>query len=462
MAGSRVTDSPGGLAGALEAQRERLLPCVHCGFCLPACPTYNRLGDENDSPRGRLHLMKAVVEGRLDPASDAFQTHIDRCLGCRACEPVCPSGVEYGTLLELARETAIEARPPALLPRALLVVMASPLLRSLLFLGGRVTRATGVAAWAVRRLGNDGVAGTVRFALAMLSSSAESTRLVSAGRETPDGAGSEQVESDAVVASEQMNEAAVPMSEPKAPDTVGILEGCVQEGLYKRINDATARTLDANGYVVRVVTRQDCCGALHAHGGDLSRARRLARANIEAFEREGVDWVAVNAAGCGATMKEYGTLFEGHAMHDRARAFSERVRDVTELLAVTGPRRGAPVSCAVAYDHPCHLIHAQGVHDEPLRVLAAVPGLEVRVVANADECCGGAGIYGMTHPDLGARIGGDKIAAVRATGADLACTPNPGCMMQIGAGLRIEGSSGEVVHPVEVLDQSYQRAGFYA
>jgi glycolate oxidase iron-sulfur subunit len=172
--------------------------------------------------------------------------------------------------------------------------------------------------------------------------------------------------------------------------------------------------------------------------------------------------VAVNAAGCGAAMKEYGTLLEQDAVYaSRARAFSERVRDVTELLAVAGPRRGAKVSCSVAYDHPCHLLHAQGVESAPLDVLAAIPGVEVRVVQKADECCGGAGIYGMTHPDLGSQIGGDKIKAVRAEQADVACTPNPGCMMQIGAGLRIQGQSGAVVHPVELLDESYEKAGYY-
>ena len=440
-----MTTASARLAGALEAQRERLLPCVHCGFCLPACPTYNRLGDENDSPRGRLHLMKAVVEGRLDPAADAFQVHIDRCLGCRACEPVCPSGVEYGTLLELARQTAAEVRPPDLLTRTLLTVMGSRMLRAVLFLGGRMMRATGLARGAVRRLGDDGVVGKLRFAMAMLSATEEP-------RFSDRGVSSESAPTSPTG---EAFGAAV------AGGTVGVLQGCVQEGLYRRINDATARTLDANGFDVRVVTRQDCCGALHAHGGDLTMARRLARRNIEAFERAAVDWVAVNAAGCGAAMKEYGTLFEGDAMEARARAFSERVRDVSELLALAGPRPGARVECSVAYDHPCHLMHAQGVTTEPIRVLEAIPGVEVRVVANADECCGGAGIYGMTHPELGSRIGGDKVAAVRETGADLACTPNPGCMMQIGAGLRIEGGTGEVTHPVELLDRSYQRAGYY-
>ena len=435
------------LAGAMEAQRERLLPCVHCGFCLPACPTYNRLGDENDSPRGRLHLMQAVVEGRLDPESDAFQVHIDRCLGCRACEPVCPSGVEYGTLLELARETASTARAPDGLTRGLLTVMASRMLREILFLGGRTLRVTGLASVMVDVLGRIRFAGRLRFALAMLSATRPSVRL---------GQG---------VMADGMESQDTEIKDAHAPrvgvGSVGILRGCVQEGLYGRVNDATARTLDVNGYEVRTVTRQDCCGALHAHGGALTAARNLATRNIKAFESAGVDWVVVSAAGCGATMKEYGVLFEGDPMEERARAFSAKVRDVSELLAEAGPRSGASVDCTLAYDHPCHLMHAQGISSEPLKVLEAVPGVDVRVIEKADECCGGAGIYGMTHPDLGSRIGGDKIAAVRDAGADLVCTPNPGCMMQIGAGFCMEGDAQEAVHPVEVLDESYQRAGYY-
>ncbi|MBM4183367.1 MAG: 4Fe-4S dicluster domain-containing protein [Gemmatimonadetes bacterium] len=430
------------LAEALEAQRERLLPCVHCGFCLPACPTYNRLGDENDSPRGRLHLMKAVVEGRLDAASDAFRTHIDRCLGCRACEPVCPSGVEYGTLLELARHVAAERRPQGFLTRALLLVMASRPLRALFFLGGRVLRGSGLAAVGARVLPDVGPLRSARFGLAMLAATAAATTLAAKGERS----------------------AAAPSHDPPrgARRQVALLTGCVQEGLYGRVNDATRRTLEANGFDVVEVSGQDCCGALHAHGGDLERARALARANIDAFIAAGVELVVVNAAGCGAAMKEYATLL-GHdsAYVARARDCAGRVRDVTELLAEVGPRRGAPVACSVAYDHPCHLLHAQRISQPPLRVLGAVPGVEVRVVANAEECCGGAGIYGITHPDLGGRIGRDKVAAVRGVGADLAATPNPGCMMQIGAGLVLEGARERVVHPVELLDESYRRAGYY-
>jgi glycolate dehydrogenase iron-sulfur subunit len=209
------------------------------------------------------------------------------------------------------------------------------------------------------------------------------------------------------------------------------------------------------------VPGQECCGALHAHGGALDEARRLARVNVERFDSAAVDVVVVNAAGCGAAMKEYGTLLAGDAAAPRAVALASKVRDVSELLADAGPRRGAPVPCVVAYDHPCHLLHAQRLERPPLAVLAAVPGVEVRVVEGAAECCGGAGIYGLTHPDLGGRIGADKVRSVRAAGADVVATPNPGCMMQIGGGLRLAGAPEGVVHPVELLDESYRRAGYY-
>lgn len=460
MAGADL--KPGGsgpLAAALEAQRERLLPCVHCGFCLPACPTYNRLGDEADSPRGRLHLMKAVVEGRLDPGSDAFQTHIDRCLGCRACEPVCPSGVEYGTLLELARDTASEVRSPNVLTRLLLFVMGSKVIRGGFFFGGRALRATGLAALGARALPK--WMGTGRLALAMLAST-------KSWRPPRRNLHMEALASKTDEAAEALTDfdldwpVRAPAVERPSRARVGVLGGCVQSGLYGRINRATVRTLEANGYEVVGVAGQDCCGALHAHGGDLEQARSLAWKNIVAFEHTDVDFIAVNAAGCGAAMKEYGTLLEADPVRrDRASALAEKVRDVTELLSEVGPRRGAAVPCSVAYDHPCHLLHAQGVEREPLDVLGAVPDVDVRVVARADECCGGAGIYGMTHPELGGEIGGDKVDAVCDAGADFACTPNPGCMMQIGAGLKLKGAAEGVVHPVELLDESYERAGYY-
>jgi len=430
------------LGQALEAQKERLLPCVHCGFCLPACPTYNRLGNEADSPRGRLHLMQAVVEGRLEPSSEAFRTHIDRCLGCRACEPVCPSGVEYGTLLELARETATKAVPQGLPTRFLLKVLGTRALRSPFFFIGRLLRGTGFATLGATILPSYGPFRTVRLVLAMLASTT---------RWRP-------------VASEEATSGNIDSGSHDAcrESRVAVLLGCVQEGLFTRINSATVRVLEANGYEVVLVEGQDCCGALHAHGGDLECARMLARSNIRAFEASGADLIAVNAAGCGAAMKDYGILLEGDPdFVQRAEEIASSVRDVSEILVNSGPRIGASVPCKIAYDHPCHLLHAQGVEHAPITVLEAVPDAEVHVVAGAEECCGGAGIYGITHPELGGLIGGDKVSAVRACSADAVATPNPGCMMQIGAGLRLEASNEGVIHPVELLDESYRRAGFY-
>jgi len=445
------------LAGALAGQDERLSHCVHCGFCLPACPTYVRLGDEADSPRGRLHLMGAVVEGRLDPASDAFQTHIDRCLGCRACESVCPSGVEYGLILERAREVAAQARRPDPVQRLLLGAVERPWAFRLWMWGSRGLRATGIPALLARVVPGFGPLRRLRLGSAMLAASAPSR--VSRWKKGARGVGAEGA---------------------PAPGSAGrgaLLTGCVQAHLFHRVNQATRRVLEANGWAVTEVPDQGCCGALHAHGGRLEGARAMARKNLAAFRDADPDRIGVNAAGCGAAMREYVHLLEGDpaqggSVHgvgdgdgdpDLALWFSERVRDISELLAGEGTavRKGAPLPLRVAYDPPCHLLHAQGVSDPPVRMLEAIPGLELVPLENAEECCGGAGIYGITHPELGGRIGNDKVEAVRRSGADLLATGNPGCMMQIGAGLRMVGSAVGVVHPVELLDESYRRAGYY-
>lgn len=461
------------LAGAVAEQEERLLNCVHCGFCLPACPTYRRLGDEADSPRGRLYLMQAVVEGRLDAGSDAFQNHIGRCLGCRACEPVCPSGVEYGRLLELARQVGGEARRPALLTRVLLRVFGTDWLARPAMLVGRLLRGTGLPGLAVGVLSRRGgagkrdrgrgdgkktgllarVAAAGRLGLAMLAASAPARELFHKG---------------AARSASPHGEAMTPTTSPapaaahgNAP-TVALLAGCVQAGLFSRVNEATARVLTANGYRVVTVPGQGCCGALHAHDGDLEAARRMARRNVRAFEGAGVDFLAMNASGCGAAMADYGSLLaDDEAMGRRAGRLAERVRDVSRLLADRGPVAGAPVPLRVTYDAPCHLLHAQGVADPPRVVLESVPELEVLPLAGSAECCGGAGIYGITHPDLGGWIGSDKVRSVLDTGADALVTGNPGCMMQIGAGLALAGSRVPVVHLVELVDESYRRAGLY-
>ncbi len=436
------------LIEALEGEQDKLFNCVHCGFCLPVCPTYRRLGDEADSPRGRLHLMKAVVEGRLEPGSDAFQTHIDRCLGCRACETVCPSGVEYGQLLEVAREAAISARPQGLLIRVMLYLFSRPALLSTAMTLSRWLRATRLPDQLASRLSESGGGRRIRLASAMLAASGPDPRpLATVGvRHAAQG---------------KVGGAGNGISgQPQG--RVALLEGCVQRGLFGRVNRATVRVLEANGFQVVRVSGQRCCGALHAHAGALEGARALASANVTAFERADVEHVAVNAAGCGCTMKEYGHLLSRTPdLAERGASLALRVRDVSELLTGVGPRLGAPLDLRVAYDAPCHLLHGQRLEEEPRAVLKAIPQLDLVPLRDAEECCGGAGIYGITHAELASSIGGDKVAAILDSGAQAVATPNPGCMMQIGAGLRLAGSRISVWHPVELLDESYRRAGFY-
>jgi glycolate oxidase iron-sulfur subunit len=449
-----------GLAATLHSEQDKLLTCVHCGFCLPACPTYTRLGDENDSPRGRLHLMRGVAEGRLDPASFAFQVHIDRCVGCRACETVCPSGVQYGALLELAREEAVKAGGSRWHSRLMIALFARRTPTRVVMTLARLLRATGLPALAARLLPSWRWMSGIRLAAGMLAASAPWRGLRRAeSAPAPAGARGAAEADGAALARARGGDAARGTGDA---GNAALLRGCVQQGLFSHVNEATARVLTANAIRVREVEEQVCCGALHAHGGDLEGARALARLNVDAFGEAGVDTVVVNAAGCGAIMKEYGHLLaHDHDYAARAAALAASVRDLSEVLAERGPRSGAPVALTVTADAPCHLLHAQGVAAPPGRMLDAVPGLRVVPLAHADECCGGAGIYGITHPELGGRIGADKVAAVTATGAEVVVTGNPGCIMQIGAGLRMARAGIRALHPVELLDESYRRAGRY-
>jgi glycolate oxidase iron-sulfur subunit len=238
-----------------------------------------------------------------------------------------------------------------------------------------------------------------------------------------------------------------------------VLTGCVQQSLFARVNDATKRVLAVNGCEVVAVPGQVCCGALDAHAGSLERAKELARRNIAAFDAAGAEVVVVNAAGCGAIMKEYAEqLRDDPEWHGRAEAFVRRVRDLSEFLVERGVATGARLPVRITFDAPCHLHHAQRIHEAPLRLLDSIPGLERIPLPGAEDCCGGAGLYGVNHPELGGEILRNKIDAIRATRADVVTTPNPGCMMQIGAGLLLSGSDVPVVHPVELLDESYRRA----
>jgi glycolate oxidase iron-sulfur subunit len=409
--------------------------CVHCGFCLQACPTYLALDDENDSPRGRIVLMKAIADGALSFDDADAELHLDRCLGCRACETACPSGVPYGQLLELTRERAAARRALPPVARLILFVFSRPRLLAISMWKARVFRATGIPRLLAR------LPGRLGFAMAMLASTRR-TRAESSRTYDPRAAAARGRD-------RRGNE---------ARGKVATLDGCVMRGLFAPANRATERTLQVNGYQLAHAEGQRCCGALHAHAGDAKTARSLARANIAAFEQSGVEFVAVNSAGCGAAMKEYGHLLSNDdAWRERARTFSAKVRDVSELLAAAGPVTGGEVGMRVAYDAPCHLVHGQRLSAPPLAVLKAIPGLELVPLTDSEQCCGSAGIYNLVEPEISNLVLIPKLANVAACGAPVVATGNPGCMMQMGAGLLRSGSATLLRHPVELLDASYER-----
>jgi glycolate oxidase iron-sulfur subunit len=474
-----MTERPTQLAGALASEERKLLACVHCGLCLEACPTYVATGDENDGPRGRIYLMRAVEEGRLGVESRSFTRHIERCLGCRACESVCPSGVEYGQLLEAARADIGDARGGrGWTSRALRLVLRHvwlhPSRLRLAFAFARLLRdsrlprlllASGLTRLLPARAG---------FALALLDSSRPAPPRLSETDLTTEGAKESAAEAAGTDSSVDASAVETPsgadeakggeVAEGEARGSAAMLfEGCVTEGLFARVNRATARVLEAQGCRACAPRGQVCCGALHAHAGDLEGARTLARRNIEAFEASGGAPVVTNAGGCGAMLASYAHLLaRDEEFAERARRFSARVCDISQQLAVVGMREGARLDDVnVTYDASCHLLHGQKAQAEPLRVLSSVAGLCFVPLEGADVCCGGAGVYNLLEPGLSARVLEEKLRHVRETGAQILATGNPGCHMQIGAGARLAGMSLKVVHPVELLDESYRRAGLY-
>ncbi|NUQ20267.1 MAG: 4Fe-4S dicluster domain-containing protein [Gemmatimonadaceae bacterium] len=403
----------------LDLAKAGIDACVHCGFCLQACPTYLALADENDSPRGRILLMRAVVEGSLPPDDPSVREHIDRCLGCRGCETACPSGVPYGHLLEATRAT-IAGRHPLVARLVLAVFRREWALRPALA-GAKLLRATRIPALLGR------LPGKLGFAMAMLAATRGAVRRP---RYEPRGSG--------------------------ARGSAAILRGCVMEGLFEETNRATERVLAANDWRMTDAPGQRCCGALHAHAGDLESARALARANVDAFANSGAETIAVNAAGCGAMMKEYGQLLADDPEYaERAAAVSARVRDVSEMLAVAGPATGGRLPLTVTYDAPCHLQHAQRVVAPPLAVLKSIPGMTLVPLVESDQCCGAAGIYNLVEPEVSSAVLEPKLAHIARTGASLVATGNPGCLMQIGAGLARARSATRTVHPIDLLDASY-------
>jgi glycolate oxidase iron-sulfur subunit len=423
-----------GLGGS-RAGYAALDPCVHCGFCLPACPTYLATGDENDGPRGRIVLMRAIENGELLPSDPAVRQHLDACLGCRGCEPVCPSGVGYGRGLEAARADLARANGLGPLARGALAVFGNRLLWRLGFGVARLLRDTGIA----ERLAGGGRLG---FAMGMVAATKGRKDGTTEGRN--DGW------------TDRSHDVVRPSDVPSFRPSVTLFPGCVMSVLFRHVHAATRRALEANGYRVSVASGTVCCGAPHAHAGDLEGARALARRNVKALRRT-TGWIVVNSAGCGAILKDYGHLLGSQD----AALVAERVRDVSEVLADAGPRPGGPVPLRVAYDPPCHLQHAQRVHREVLAMLSAIPGLEVVMLPGAERCCGSAGVYNLLQPEMAEAVLSAKLTEIQTAASELdaVTTGNPGCLMQIGAGLRAAGSSLMVMHPVELLDRSYAAVG---
>jgi glycolate oxidase iron-sulfur subunit len=430
--------------------RELAGDCVHCGFCLPSCPTYQLWGEEMDSPRGRIHLITQVLDGA--PGTAATAEHLDRCLGCMACVTACPSGVRYDRLIEAARGWAAD-QPAAGPPPASPPLSAAPLpprsrreraLRAAIFAlfpYPRRLRAAMAPLRAAQRTGADGLidrglAGRLPAELdaALRLAPAPPPRRGAPRRGLPER---------------------VPARGPRRA-VVGMLTGCVQRVFFPQVNAATARVLAAEGCDVIIPAGQGCCGALSLHGGRTAEAMRFARRTIEEFERAGVDAIVVNVAGCGSAMKEYAELLAGDpAWSERAAALAGQVRDLSEFLAELGPAAPRhPLDVTVAYHDACHLAHAQRITAQPRELLTAIPGLRLAAIPDGGTCCGSAGIYNLVQPEPARELGQRKAAAVAAAGADLLVTGNPGCAMQITSALATRGTPLPTAHTAEVLDAS--------
>ena len=455
--------------------------CIHCGFCLPTCPTYAVLGVEMDSPRGRIYQMQAVAEGRM-AISPEFVEHMYCCLGCRACETACPSGVQFGKLIESAREQIqlevahtplliglqqqlpepegtqqyplhrdegrsphLESPTERLLRRLFFdVILPSRLATSLLFAALKIYQRSGLQTLAHRT-------GLLNLANAL---------------PTPFKGQLKTPEELIHAAGGDLIPQPLPEITPalgKKRFRVGFISGCIMDQVFRSINEATIRVLTANGCEVITPTQQQCCGALHVHAGEAQRGRQLTRQNIDVFEPFDCDLIIINSAGCGSNLKEYGHLLRDDPVYAaRAQAFSTKVKDVSEFLtSIELNREMGEVQNTVAYHDACHLFHGQKVKQQPRELLKAIPGLNIVPLKEAEWCCGSAGIYNITNQEMSSQLLERKMNNIAATGAQIIATGNPGCMMQIALGARQRGLDIDVVHPVELLDQAYRAGGLY-
>ncbi len=413
-------------AGLDEAVYTGSLDCVHCGLCLSACPTYRATGREASSPRGRIYLMRGAAEGRIG-LGGLLAEEAALCLGCRACETACPSGVRFGAMLEHTRTGLVAAGLrrgwAARLERWLLRVLV-PRPRRLRLL----VHLLGIVQWS--RLD--------RLALLLLPRSFSDLHALLPEIPAPARRGSLSF---------------LHAAEGERRGRVALFTGCVMRELFASVNQATVRVLTRNGFDVVVPGGQGCCGALQAHAGDLDFARTLARHNARVFDAAGVDAVVVNAAGCGAAMRDAASWLPGEGER-----FASSVRDVCEFLDGVGLRPASgPIDARVCYDDPCHLVHGQGVEAAPRDLLRSIPGIELVSHAMATTCCGAAGTYNLSQPAMSAQILASKMDALAAVDPDVIATGNPGCLMQLRRGVRERGMRARVAHPVELLDEAYRQ-----
>ena len=410
-------------------RRELVSDCVHCGFCLTTCPTYVLWGEEMDSPRGRVYLMKEGLDG--EPMTDSMVQHFDRCLGCMACVTACPSGVQYDRLIEDTRQQIEGRHTRSPRDRALRAAIFAlfPYPRRLRLLRGplRAYQATGLQSLVART----GLLPRLMPTLATLEALAP--RLTRVPRPPQ----------------------RVPARGPRRA-VVGMLTGCVQSAFFPDVNSATVRILAAEGCGVLIPAGQGCCGALSVHNGREAEAQRFARNLIDTFEGTGIDYFVVNSAGCGSSLKEYDILLRDDPDYaERAAVFTAKVRDLSEVLTDLGPvavRHPLPITAA--YHDACHLGHAQGVRAQPRQLLRGIPGLELREIPDPEICCGSAGIWNVLNPEPAAKLGERKARSVVATGAQLLVTANPGCLMQVAASLQRIGGTIALAHTAQVLDAS--------
>jgi glycolate oxidase iron-sulfur subunit len=411
--------------------QELVSECVHCGFCLPSCPTYVLWGEEMDSPRGRIHLVDQGLQGA--PMSDSLVQHIDACLGCMACVTACPSGVQYDRIIEDTRAQVERRHERSRADKALRegIFALFPYPKRLRAARGplRLYQRTGLP----RLLRRSGALDRISPTLAAMEGLAPPLEARESVPERTSARGTRR-------------------------GVVGLLLGCVQREFFPGVNAATARVLSAEGFDVVAPRSQGCCGALSSHNGREPEAQRFGRALIETLEQAGVDAVVVNSAGCGSAMKDWVHLFAEDpdpAWRERAAAMSAKVRDIAEFLVEVGPRAERhPLDMTIAYHDACHLGHAQRIRSQPRQLLRGIPGLTLKEIADADLCCGSAGIYNILWPEPARELGDRKAANVLATGAELLVTANPGCLMQIGSSVQRRGEEIALAHTVEVLDAS--------